>query len=57
VIDTAIAREYIPWKTVYTGGIRHDLTDSVALKFELGRETDYMRSGYITAALQLAFAF
>ncbi|MGD0435923.1 MAG: hypothetical protein ABSB86_05630 [Bryobacteraceae bacterium] len=57
VIDTAIARQYIPWKTVYTGGIRHDLTDSVALKFELGRETDYMRSGYITAALQLAFAF
>jgi hypothetical protein len=57
VIDTAIAREYIPWKTVYTGGVRHDLTDSVALKFELARETDYMRSSYISAAVQLAFAF
>ena len=57
VIDTAIAREYVPWKTVYTGGIRHDLTDSVAVKFELGRETDYQRPSYITAAVQLAFTF
>jgi hypothetical protein len=57
VIETAIAREYIPWKTVYTGGIRHDLTDSVAVKFELGRESDYLRPSYITAAVQLAFTF
>jgi len=42
---------------VYTAGVRDDLTDSVALKFELGRETDYMRPGYITAAVQLAFTF
>jgi hypothetical protein len=56
-ISTAVDREYIPWKTVYTGGVRHDLTESVALKLELGRETDYMRPGYITAAVQLAFTF
>ncbi len=57
VIDTAVARAYIPWKTVYTGGVRYDLTESVALKLELGRETDYLRAGYITAAAQLAFTF
>jgi hypothetical protein len=56
LVDTE-AHLYIPWKTVYTGGVRHDLTDSMALKFELARETDYMRSSYISAAVQLAFAF
>jgi hypothetical protein len=50
-------RYYVPWKTVYTGGVRYDLTESVALKFELGRESDYMRSSYISAATQLAFTF
>jgi hypothetical protein len=57
VIATPIGRSYVPWKTVYSGGVRYDLTESVALKFELGRETDYMRPGYITAATQLAFTF
>jgi hypothetical protein len=56
-INTATARQYVPWKTVYTGGVRYDLTESVALKFELGQETDYLRSAYITAAVQLAFTF
>ncbi len=56
-IDTATAREYVPWKTVYTGGVRYDLAESAALKFELGRETDYLRAAYITAAVQLAFTF
>jgi len=50
-------RLYVPWKTVYTGGVRYDLTESVALKFELGRETDYMRPSYISSAVQLAFTF
>jgi hypothetical protein len=50
-------RFYVPWKTVYTGGIRHDLTDNVAVKLELGRETDYLRPSYISAAVQLAFTF
>jgi hypothetical protein len=57
VIDTAVARAYVPWKTVYTGGVRYDLTESVALKFELGRETDYLRPSYISAAAQVAFTF
>jgi hypothetical protein len=42
---------------VYTGGVRYDLTESVALKFELARETDYMRSNFISSAVQLAFTF
>jgi hypothetical protein len=57
VINTALDRQYAPWKTVYTSGVRYDLTESTALKFELGRETDYLRPSYITAALQLAFTF
>jgi hypothetical protein len=57
VIDTAISRAYEPWKTVYTGGVRDDLTESVAVKLELGRETDYLRPSYITGAVQLAFTF
>ncbi len=56
-LATAVARQYVPWKTVYTGGVRYDLTESVALKFELGRETDYLRSSYISEAVQLAFTF
>jgi hypothetical protein len=51
------ANMYIPWKTVYTGGVRYELTESVALKFELAREKDYMRSTYISGAIQLAFTF
>ncbi len=57
VINTAVDRQYVPWKTVYTSGVRYDLTESVALKFELGREADYLRPSYITAAVQLAFTF
>jgi hypothetical protein len=57
VISTAVDRQYVPWKTVYTGGVRYDLTESVALKFELGRESDYLRPSYISAAAQLAFTF
>lgn len=57
VIDTAVARAYVPWKTVYTGGVRYDLTDNMALKFEVGREIDYLRPSYISAAVQLAFTF
>lgn len=56
-INTAISRAYEPWKTVYTGGVRDDLTESVAVKFEVGRETDYLRPSYITGAVQLAFTF
>jgi hypothetical protein len=37
--------------------VRYDLTESIALKFELGRESDYLRPSYISAATQLAFTF
>jgi hypothetical protein len=57
VLETPVDRQYVPWRTVFTGGVRYDLTESVALKFELGRETDYLRPSYITAAAQLAFTF
>jgi len=57
LVNTATARQYIPWQTVYTGGVRDDLTESVALKLELGREADYLRPSYISAAAQLAFTF
>jgi hypothetical protein len=57
VINAAVDRQYVPWKTVFTGGVRHDMTDNVAVKFELGRETDYMHPSYISAAVQLAFTF
>jgi len=56
-ISTAFDRQFVPWETVYTGGVRHELTDNVAVKFELARETDYLRPSYITAAAQLAFTF
>ncbi len=56
-ISTAVGRVYVPWKTVYTEGLRYDLTESVAMKFELGQETDYLRPSYISAAAQLAFTF
>jgi hypothetical protein len=29
----------------------------VAVKVEIGRETDYLRASYVSAALQLAFTF
>jgi hypothetical protein len=42
---------------VFSGGLRYDLTEAVALKFELGRETDRFQLPWIRAALQLAFTF
>jgi hypothetical protein len=56
-LETSVDREFVPWRTVYTGGVRYDLTDNVALKFELDREADYLRPSYISAAVQLAFTF
>ena len=57
LVNTALARQSLPWSTVYTGGVRYDLTESVALKLELGRESDYLRPSFISAAAQLAFTF
>jgi hypothetical protein len=49
--------QYVPWRTVFSGGIRYDLTESLALKFELGRETSPLQLPWIRAALQVAFTF
>jgi hypothetical protein len=51
------APQYVPWHTVISGGLRYDLSESVALKFELGRETDRTQAAFIRAALQIAFTF
>jgi len=53
----SVAHRYIPWRTVTLGGVRYDITDSVALKFELGRETNWLVSPWIRAAAQVAFTF
>ena len=53
----AYAPQYVPWRTVFSGGLRYDMTEAVALKFELGRETDRFRPAWIRAALQVAFTF
>ncbi len=51
------APQYVPWKTVLSGGVRYDLTDAVALKFELGRETGRLQPDFLRAAMQVAFTF
>ncbi len=51
------APQYVPWRTVFSGGLRYDLTEAVALKFEIGRETSPLQQPWIRAALQLAFTF
>ncbi len=53
----AYAPQYVPWRTVWSGGLRYDMTEAVALKFELGREADRDRQVFIRAALQVAFTF
>ncbi len=49
--------QYVPWHTVFSGGLRYDITEAVALKFELGRELDRDQHAFIRAALQVAFTF
>jgi hypothetical protein len=53
----AVARQFLPWRTVALGGLRYDINDSLALKFELGHETSWLQSPWIRAAVQLAFTF
>lgn len=50
-------KHYLPWRTIFSGGVRYDLGESVALKLELGRETDRYRNPWIRAAAQIAFTF
>jgi hypothetical protein len=51
------APQYVPWRTVFSGGLRYDVSESVALKFELGRETSPLQLPWIRAAMQVAFTF
>ena len=53
----AYSPQYLPWRSAETGGIRFDLTESVALKFELGHQTERLQPGFVQAAMQLAFTF
>ncbi len=49
--------DYIHWRMLVLGGVRYDISDNVALKFELGHETDWLQPAWIRAAMQLAFTF
>lgn len=51
------AQQYAPWRTIVTGGVRYDLSESIAFKVELGKETSRLRPAWIRAAAQLAFTF
>jgi hypothetical protein len=53
----AYAPQYVPWRTVWSGGLRYDLSEAVALKFELGREVERNQQAFIRTALQVAFTF
>ncbi len=53
----AVIHQYAPWRTIWSGGVRYDLAESVALKFELGRETNWLQKPWIRAAMQVAFTF
>jgi hypothetical protein len=46
-----------PWRSMYTGGIRYDWNDHVAIKAEAGHEADWAAPPYYQAAMQVAFAF
>ncbi|HYL78693.1 MAG TPA: hypothetical protein VEU96_31165 [Bryobacteraceae bacterium] len=50
-------KQYLPWRTIFTGGIRYDLSESVAFKVEVGRETNRFQPPWIKAAAQVAFTF
>ena len=52
-----VLKQYLPWRTIFSGGVRYDLSESVAFKFEVGRETDRFQSPWIRAAAQIAFTF
>jgi hypothetical protein len=55
--DNGASHQYTPWRTVWLGGVRYDVREFAALKFELGRETSWLEQPWIRAALQLAFTF
>jgi hypothetical protein len=52
-----LARQFTPWRLVELGGVRYDLNDFTALKFEIGHETSWFQPAWIRAAAQVAFTF
>jgi hypothetical protein len=55
--DLGYAHQYNPWRSVELGGVRYDLNDFTAIKFEVGHETSWVQSPWIRAAMQVAFTF
>jgi hypothetical protein len=49
--------ELVPWRTIITGGLRYDLNEAVALKFELGRDNRVGQPAWVQAGMQVAFTF
>jgi hypothetical protein len=47
----------VPWRTNILGGLRYDVNEAVALKFELGREDYLGQPAWVRAAMQVAFTF
>lgn len=50
-------RQYVPWRTVVVGGIRYDISENVALKFELNQANSLGQPAWVQAATQVAFTF
>lgn len=45
------------WRSMYTGGVRYDWNDFIAIKVEAGHEADWDAPHYYRAAVQIAFGF
>jgi hypothetical protein len=50
-------RQYVPWRTILVSGLRYDISEAVALKFELGRANYLGQPAWVQAAMQVAFRF
>jgi hypothetical protein len=55
--DVGASHQYAPWRQVWLGGVRYDITEFAAIKFELGDETSWLEPAWMRAAVQLAFTF
>jgi hypothetical protein len=50
-------QQAVPWRTIVVGGLRYDISEAVALKFELGRQDYIGLPAWVQAAMQVAFTF
>jgi hypothetical protein len=53
----SLPRLFTPWRSVELGGVRYDLNEFTAIKFEIGHETSWLQPAWIRAAVQVAFTF